>query len=185
MKFPLATPAIIGIFLILTGCSQTPPDTREADTKTIKDIETQWNADFKAKDADKVLAHYTSDAVLMGPGEPAASSADARKTMISELVNDPAFSLSFETASVDVARSGDLAATRGTYTLGMTDPRTKKPIVDHGSYVTVYKKQADGMWKAVSDINVSDAPPAAATPAPVKRAAAKQDKAKQGKKKRK
>jgi ketosteroid isomerase-like protein len=42
--------------------------------------------------------------------------------------------------------------------VSLTDSRTKKPITDKGSYVTGYKKQADGNWKAVSDINVSELP---------------------------
>jgi uncharacterized protein (TIGR02246 family) len=178
MKFRYAIQGTAALLLLLAGCSQTAPDTREADTKALKDLETQWNADYKSKDLDKAVAHYTADAVLMSPGAPAASTAEARKALIKELVDDPAGSLTFQTASVEVARSADLAASRGTYTMTMTDPKTKKPVTDHGSYVTVYKKQADGMWKAVSDINVSDLPP-------VVPAAAKRAPARQGKKKRK
>ena len=40
----------------------------------------------------------------------------------------------------------------------MTDPKAKKPVTDKGKYVTVYKKQADGSWKAVADIMNSDMP---------------------------
>ena len=40
----------------------------------------------------------------------------------------------------------------------MTNPKTKKPVTDKGKYVTVYKKQADGSWKAVADILNSDMP---------------------------
>jgi hypothetical protein len=29
---------------------------------------------------------------------------------------------------------------------------------DHGSYVTVYRKLADGSWKAISDISTSEVP---------------------------
>ncbi len=41
----------------------------------------------------------------------------------------------------------------------MTNPKTKKPVEDKGSYVTVYKKQADGNWKAIEDINTSEVAP--------------------------
>ena len=162
MKLLHIAPAIAGLLLLLNGCGDSAADTRAADTKAIKDIETQWNADFKAKDVDKLAAHYTADAVLMSPGAPAASTDDARKALIKAITADPAGSLSFQATSVEVSKSGDIAATRGTYTMTMTDPSTKKAINDHGSYVTVYKKQADGSWKAFSDINVSDVPPQAA-----------------------
>jgi hypothetical protein len=44
----------------------------------------------------------------------------------------------------------------------MTDPKTKKVLTGKGKYVTVYKRQADGGWKAVADIWNEDAPPAPA-----------------------
>ncbi len=72
---------------------------------------------------------------------------------------DPAMSLKFQATKTDVAKSGDLAYTQGTYTLTLTDPKTKKIITDHGSYVTTYRKQADGTWKAVADIATSEVPP--------------------------
>jgi ketosteroid isomerase-like protein len=40
----------------------------------------------------------------------------------------------------------------------MSDPKTKKSITDKGKYVTAYKKQADGTWKAVADMDSSDLP---------------------------
>jgi len=74
---------------------------------------------------------------------------------------DPNLKLDFASDRVEVADSGDLAATRGSYTLTVTDPVTKKPVNDKGSYVTVFRKQKDGAWKAVFDINSSEVPPVA------------------------
>jgi len=31
-------------------------------------------------------------------------------------------------------------------------------VAEKGKYVTVYKKQADGKWKAIADIDNADAP---------------------------
>jgi ketosteroid isomerase-like protein len=67
--------------------------------------------------------------------------------------------LKFHAAKVEVAKSGDIAYTQGAYTLTFTDPQTKKIINDHGSYVTTYRKQPDGSWKAVDDIATSEVPP--------------------------
>ena len=72
--------------------------------------------------------------------------------------------LNFQATKVDVASSGDLAYTRGAYTMTATDPATKKPMNDHGSYVTTYRKQADGSWKAVMDIATSEVPVMPAAP---------------------
>jgi ketosteroid isomerase-like protein len=89
------------------------------------------------------------------------------------MTSDPAMSLQFQASKVDVAKSGDLAYTQGSYTLAITDPQTKKVVNDHGSYVTAYRKQADGSWKAVEDIVVSEIPPPAAPEKAAKHAKAK------------
>lgn len=155
--------------LFLTGCDDAPADTREADAKAIKEIETQWNHDYAQKDADKAIAHYAADAVLMNPGMPASSGKEAITKTVKEMVADPALELKFKASKVEVAKSGDVAYTQGSYTMTATGPN-KKVMNDHGSYVTVYRKEKEGGWKAVSDIATSDIPPAAAVPEPIKKA---------------
>jgi hypothetical protein len=46
----------------------------------------------------------------------------------------------------------------------VTDPQTKQIVNDHGSYVTTYRKQPDGTWKAIADIATSEVPPPAPPP---------------------
>lgn len=136
------------------------------DVKALKDNEAQWNKDFAAKDLEKLVAHYAADAVLMSPGAPTASGKEAIRAVLKEMLADPALSLKFHAARVEVAKSGDMAFTQGSYTMTVTDPSTKRPMNDKGSYVTVYKKQPDGSWKAVSDIASSENSPG--PPAPKK-----------------
>ncbi len=163
--FTLSALALVGLTL---SCAQAPKpaDTHDTDVQAIKDIEAQWNKDYEAKDADKVIAHYTDDAVLMAPFAASYVGKAAFGPALKQMVADPVLSLKFEATRVEVASAGDMAYTQGSYTLTMTDSATKKPATDHGSYVTVYKKQADGSWKVVSDIASSAVPPA---PAPAKR----------------
>jgi ketosteroid isomerase-like protein len=40
----------------------------------------------------------------------------------------------------------------------VSNPKDKKPITDHGKYLTVFKKQPDGSWKMVADMINSDLP---------------------------
>ena len=93
-----------------------------------------------------------------------AAGKDAIHTLISQMVTDPALTLKFQSSKVDAAKSGDWAYSQGSYTMTMTDANTKKVMNDHGSYVTVYHKQADGSWKVVSDISTSEVPPPAPAP---------------------
>ena len=53
-----------------------------------------------------------------------------------------------------------MAYVLGTYQLTMKDPQGN-PVNDHGKFVEVWRKQADGKWKAVADTFNSDLPPSA------------------------
>ena len=44
----------------------------------------------------------------------------------------------------------------------MTDKATNKPVTSTGSYLTVFKKDDDGGWKAVEDFVTPGPAPAAA-----------------------
>jgi len=54
-----------------------------------------------------------------------------------------------------VARSGDFAYQRGTYVLSAQDDRGKV-TQSTGKFVVVWKKQSDGRWKAIIDIDNAD-----------------------------
>jgi uncharacterized protein (TIGR02246 family) len=151
------------IALGVTACNQMS-DTHDADVAALKANEAQWVQDYASKDIDKLMAHYADDAVLMVPGEPAASGKDAIRTSLKLMLTDPTLALKFDPSKVEVAKSGDIAYTQGSYSLSMTDPQTKQLVNDHGSYVTTYRRQPDGTWKAVADIVASEVPPPAAPP---------------------
>jgi uncharacterized protein (TIGR02246 family) len=143
---------------LLAGCAATSPDTRDADLKAIKDTETAWVSDAATKDPTKFAAHYTDDASVLLPNEPIITGRDNIAAALKPLLSDPNFALQFQSTKVDVAKSGDVGYTQGTYAMTMTDPKTKQPMTDKGKYLTVFRKQADGSWKAVSDMLNSDLP---------------------------
>lgn len=148
------------VALAMTGCTPPPPpDTHDADVKAIQDTEAQANKDWAAKDAEKVSSFYSDDAVLMVPGMDATKGKDAIHAALKQMMADPAVSLTFQSSKVDVAKSGDLGYTEGLYQLTVTDPTTHKAVHDHGNYVTTFRKQADGSWKAEADIASSSVPP--------------------------
>lgn len=61
--------------------------------------------------------------------------------------------LSWVPAEVFAAQSGDMAASWGRFTLVGSDPKAKPAT---GRYVTVWRKAADGGWKAIMDIGNPD-----------------------------
>jgi uncharacterized protein (TIGR02246 family) len=163
----LATLCVAAVLaLTITACNQAPPaapDTRVADVQAIGDTEAQFSQATAAKDVEKAIGYYADDAVLMAPGMEMVEGKEAIGSAMRAMAKDPAFSLHFRTSKADVAKSGELGYTWGTYELTATDAGTHKVIHDHGSYVTTYRKQADGSWKAEADI-ASSAVPRAAPP---------------------
>jgi uncharacterized protein (TIGR02246 family) len=163
MQNRYSLPAAV-VLVILAGCSQAPPpvlDTRETDAKAIRDLETAWEKAFATKDVDKIGVVYADDASAFMPNSPVLNGVAAIKAALKPMVEDKNFSISFASTKVEVSKSGDLAYSQGAYTMNMTDAKTKKVFTEKGKFVTVFKKQAAGGWKAVADIINADAPAAA------------------------
>ncbi len=160
MQKRYSVPAAVAIAVLLAGCSQAPPpapDTRERDAKAIRDFETAWQQSYATKDVDKIAMNYADDASLFMPDAPVITGIPAIKAALKPMVADKNLSLSFASDKVEVSRAGDLAYSQGAYTMTMTSPKTKKVVTEKGKYVTVYRKQPDGAWKAVADIINADA----------------------------
>lgn len=147
------------LYALLTGCATTQPDTHDADVSALKDTEAAWIKDASTKDVEKFVAHYTDDASVLLPNAPIFNGKDAIRGALKPILSDPNFALTFSPERVDVAKSGDLGFTQGPYSMTVTDPATKAPTTEKGKYLTVYRRQADGSWKAVEDTFMSDAPP--------------------------
>mgnify|MGYP003575850844 CR=1 FL=1 len=81
-----------------------------------------------------------------------------REAIYQTMLNFPKGELLWEPAGSDIARSGELGYTWGTYEFRTTDAEGKA-VTHHGKYVTVWKKQQDGRWKFVADIGNSGPAP--------------------------
>ncbi len=144
----------------LTACGPAvAPDTREADIRAVKDVEIAWAKDAALKDPARFASYYSAvDAVGLFPNSPPVTGRDDLQGAWATMMSDPNFALSFQGTQADASKGGDMVYTVGTYSLTTSDPKNKKPVTDHGKYMTVYKKQADGTWKAVADSINSDLP---------------------------
>jgi uncharacterized protein (TIGR02246 family) len=137
---------------------QAPAVDLVAEQSKLRDIEAAWAKEAAAKDLEKSAAHYADDAILIMPGAPPAKGKDAIHAAWKGMLDGPNLKINFAADRVEISAGGDLATTKGSYTMTVTNPKTKKPVDDKGSYVTVYKKQADGGWKVVEDITASELP---------------------------
>ena len=157
-RFKLVLGGCMVVLLFAAACTQqTPPDTRAADESALRDLDAQWSKTAAANDLDGTVSYYSDDASLLPPNGPIATGKQAIRPVWAALLS-PGTSVSWQANKVEVARSSDLAYIVGTYQLAVKDSQGK-PVNDHGKFVEVWKKQADGKWKAVADIFNSDLPP--------------------------
>ena len=139
-------------------------DTRAADEKAIRETDTAFSKAASAKDLEKCMSFYADNALLLDSGAPISRGKTAIRGAFTKMFAIPGFALSWEVTKVEAARSGDLGYSLGTYVMTAKDAGGKA-ITTKGKYVTVWRKMADGSWKAVADIDNEDGPPAAPAPA--------------------
>lgn len=162
----LLSPVLASVVL-LAGCSMgsgdqpkpqavtQPIDTRASDADAIRAASGAWSQAYVAKDLDKSSAVYTDDAIVMSPKAAPVHGKDTIRKGLAQMFAIPGPGLSFQTTSVEVARSGDIAYETGTYDF-VTTTKNGKTNDEKGKYVVVWKKQSDGSWKAAVDIDNTD-----------------------------
>ena len=153
--------ALSSFALLSAACQPAPPpppaDESASAAEAIKAADAAWEKVFTSKDTAAALAAMEPTAAMLSPNAPIASGADQVRAAVVGMWGLPALSLHWTATTAEAAKSGDLGYTRGTYELTFNDAKGK-PMSDKGKYVTVWRKQADGTWKVVTDIFNSDMP---------------------------
>jgi uncharacterized protein (TIGR02246 family) len=156
----LSSPALIAI-LFWTGCQpahQGSLGNQAAAIQALREVELAEERAWISKDLEKAVSFYASDAVAMNPNVPALRGKDQIRASMKAEFDDPSAAPQYQITAVDVAESGELGYTAGTYTFTSTSPATKTLATDRGKWVTIRKQDADGNWKIVQDIVNSDLP---------------------------
>ena len=130
-------------------------DTKAAE-QAVKDADTRWSQAAQAHDMATLDSFYSDDAtVLPANAEMITNKAGASKYWMDHLTKD--VDVSWTPMYVEAAKSGDMVYVMGSYTM-TTKPAKGKgaAATDHGKYLSVWKKQADGSWKAEAETWNSD-----------------------------
>ena len=157
---------LVVVALGITGCKPAEENSAKVDIakeeQAIRAKETAWMDAYNRHDAKGLAAQYEEDASLASNGARLMTDSVGRGLFLETMGKDPALKVDFASDRIFVAASGELASSRGHYTMTYTDPATKQPKTESGNYLTVFRKAADGTWKAVEDFTT---PGAAVTPA--------------------
>jgi ketosteroid isomerase-like protein len=154
----LVIPLTLG-FATAAVCLAGDPKIEQA----LRKLDAQWSAAASAKNVDKTVSYYSDDAIVLPPNTKVATTKAAiRAQWKGDL--DSMIKGSWKATRVEVAKSGDMAYVSGTYDWTSKDP-SGKTVKDHGKYLEVFEKQADGSWKCTADCWNSDLPVPGSAPA--------------------
>jgi ketosteroid isomerase-like protein len=149
-------PFAAALFALLPACQTSPPAAiSEADKAAMRSLDESFTGMVLAGDFKTIVERfYTEDAHFMAPNAPDAAGRAQIEAALRALPPLTAFALHSE----EMAGAGDLAYSRGRYTMTLSPPGAAA-IHDQGKFLVVYRRQADGSWKVSHDIFNSDLPP--------------------------
>lgn len=145
---------IVGTLIALVAGACTPTADQQAVT-TGPDVDAiaawleQTLAAYNSGDIEGSVALYTDDALSMPPTEP-VSDMDATRAMMEAFLgaNDVQITAGVE----EIVVSGDLGLLRVTYDETWTPKAEGEPGQQHGTWLVILRKQADGSWKLWRDM---------------------------------
>ncbi len=143
---------------VLVGCTRQPAVNVAEIEATIRSTDAQWLAAAKAHDTDKAASYWADDATILPPNAQPITGKQAIRGYVAGAFASPDFSISWNTDKVIVSSSGDMAYSTGSDQFTFRTPDNKL-VTEHTNGIVVWKKQADGSWKAAIDIWNADAPP--------------------------
>jgi uncharacterized protein (TIGR02246 family) len=138
--------------IILIGCNSTPKVDLVAEAEAIRNIEDQWVAANKAKDINKVISIFASDAVTLEPNKPITIGTEAIKKSWELWFSDTTYlhnTIIYTIDNIEVSTSGDLGYARGSTHYSIKTPNGTVKYDD--KFVDIYKK-IDGEWKCIVGI---------------------------------
>jgi len=146
------TPAFILMTFLFYFSSCVPKKKNEDTPEKNRAAIMKADADFSDMSAAKgmkaaYLEYIDSNGVLLRQDTMPVIGADAVDYLLAQ--NDTAFNLTWKPTGAAVATSGELGYTYGIYEVA---PHAKDTFL-YGTYVSIWKKQADGKWKYVLNSN--------------------------------
>ena len=142
----------LAVFLIFQGCSEQKTIDQKAAANRLMEVSREW---AKADSKEKVLSYWADDAYFIGSGMPSMKGKDKITEMIEATGQIPGFKVTWEPHEAYVSENGDLGYLIENLAVTYNDS-LGNPVTEYRKAVTIWKKQADGNWKNVVDINSAD-----------------------------
>jgi len=141
-------PRVLVALLLLAGGARNSLTAQSAVPQLLK-ADRDFAAAVASHGVDAWVAAFASDGIQIDESGVIQGS-DAIRRLMTGALADPKVLLDWQPVSAVVSSSNDLG-----YTIGKWQVRIRaRPdsVLSHGNYLTIWRKQADGSWKAAVDI---------------------------------
>jgi ketosteroid isomerase-like protein len=134
------------------------PKPPKKDVEALLAADAAWLKAYQNKDADAAAAFYDQQGAMLAPNRPPLTGEKRIAEFIAKSLELRDYEIHWQPNQAEVARSGELGYTSGTYEMRYR-PSRGKLFLDKGKYLMVWKKQPNGSWKVLIDMSNSDLPP--------------------------
>jgi len=148
------------LFTVFSCAQQEKKPSAEEDIAAINELYNQYCIHVNAGDLANFLSLWADNAIRMEPDQPSVIG----KENITKYF-EPSFELFSVNVKVygdtEIQVSGDMAFSRGTYTLSLTPKEGGATTTFDGKWLDIDKRQPDGSWKIYIDMVNYNGPPVA------------------------
>jgi ketosteroid isomerase-like protein len=136
--------------IFASPASRTHAAAGKDDAQTLRQLEADFMKAAAERGSAGYMSYYADDAVELPNG---VAALQGKETIAQTMgfLDQKENQLSWTPVGADMAASGDLGYTYGTYEFRSKD-KDGKLSVAHGKYTSIWKKQKDGSWKVVLDM---------------------------------
>jgi ketosteroid isomerase-like protein len=147
-KLFMILPLVLVLYFV-AGCQQGEEAAEEpavdiaAETEAVRSTNIAWAKTGEAKDVEGMTSFFTEDALILWPYD--FGGRTYWSDYWTERFSDPSWEVAWQPENVVVADSGELAYSFGK--VQNTRVENGETKTSKGTYLAVWKKQADGSWK--------------------------------------
>lgn len=157
LLFSALAAAVLIVLIFLPNARTSASANAKADASILRQLEADFMKAAAEKGAQGYMSYYAEDAAELPNGEDVLQGKESiAKTM--GFLDQKDNHLTWTPVYADMAASGDLGYTYGTYEFRSKD-KDGKPTIEYGKYVSIWKKQKDGNWKVAMDMGNSSRGP--------------------------
>ncbi len=144
---------VLGVCALAASIGAGLAGAEDQKAKVLIALDDDWSKAAVARNVDQVASFYADDGVAYPPNEPVAAGRAAARAVWARYFYDPTYQVSWKTTAAGV--ENNMGWTAGTYQESFQGP-DGKTVVGKGKYLCVWRKGADGKWKAIQDMWNSD-----------------------------